>query len=224
MLELTQRVNSTDEIEAVDIYDTLTLAYEWRIRGRLKAATDKGVEVGLFLDRGPVLRDGDLLQANSGEIIQIRAADESVTSAYIEDGLPLGRLCYHLGNRHVSLALGCDTDGRHWVRFPPDHVLEELAVLLGATLKHHQAPFDPESGAYAQAGREHSHASSHSHLHSKAHSEAHSESHTHSHSHSSHSHDDHNHDYNHNHDHNHSAHSHSPSHNQSHHNGHNHSH
>ncbi|WP_372843900.1 urease accessory protein UreE [Psychrobacter sp.] len=182
MLELIKRIDGT---ASTDIYDTLTLPYELRIRGRLKAVSDNDRDMGLFLDRGPMLRHGDLLQAKSGEVIQVLAADEPVATAYIESGLPLARLCYHLGNRHVSLALGSDEDGRHWVRFPPDHVLEELAVLLGAELVHHEAPFDPESGAYAQAGREHSHSHSHDH--------AHSQSHDHDHSHSSTQHHDHNH-------------------------------
>lgn len=170
MLELTQRIDRSPE---GGVLDTLTLPYELRIRGRLKAVTDNGRDVGLFLDRGSVLRHGDLLQASGGEVIRICAADEPVTTAFIDSGLPLARLCFHLGNRHVSLALGADADGRHWVRFPPDHVLEELAVLLGATLSHHQAPFDPESGAYAQAGREHAHSHSHSHSHDDDHSHAH---------------------------------------------------
>ena len=174
MLELTQRIDGSTQAE---VYDTLTLPYELRIRGRLKAVTDNGRDVGLFLDRGPVLRHGDLLQASSGELIRICAADEPVTTAFIEGGLPLGRLCYHLGNRHVSLAIGADADGRHWVRFPPDHVLEELAVLLDATLIHHEAPFDPESGAYAHAGREHSHGHSHGHGHEHSHDDDHNHAH-----------------------------------------------
>ena len=184
MLELIKRIDGSTQ---ADVHDTLTLPYELRIRGRLKAVTDSGLDVGLFLDRGPVLRHGDLLQASSGEIVQVFAADEPVTTAYVEGGLALGRLGYHLGNRHVSLALGSDEDGRHWVRFPPDHVLEELAVLLGATLSHHQAPFDPESGAYAQAGREHSHAHENAHEHTNEHSREYNHAHGHSHN------DDHNH-------------------------------
>ncbi len=187
MLQITTRIDSVEQVD--EVFDTLTLPYELRIRGRLKATTDKGCDVGLFLDRGPVMRHGDLLQASSGEIIQVCAADEPVTTAYVEGGLALGRLCYHLGNRHVSLAIGSDTDGRHWVRFPPDHVLEELAELLGATLSHHDAPFDPESGAYAQAGREHTHAHGEPHDHShESHAHNHTHSHNDGHSHSSHSH------------------------------------
>ncbi|MBK1873774.1 MULTISPECIES: urease accessory protein UreE [unclassified Marinobacter] len=180
MLELTQRLDGSSEGE---IYDTLTLPYELRIRGRLRAKTDKGRDVGLFLDRGPVLRHGDLLRSSGGETVRVCAADESVTTAYIENGLPLARLCYHLGNRHVTLALGVEADGRHWVRFPPDHVLEELAQLLGASLEHHLAPFDPESGAYAHAGREHSHGHGHSHSHSHRHDHSHGHSHDEEHNH-----------------------------------------
>ncbi|RMJ03852.1 Urease accessory protein UreE [Marinobacter litoralis] len=176
MLELIKRMDSSPDVSAMD---TLTLPYELRIRGRLKAVTDNGQDVGLFLDRGPVLRHGDLLQARTGEVIRVCAAAEPVTTAYISNGLPLARLCYHLGNRHVSLAIGADDDGRHWVRFPPDHVLEELAELLGASLSHHEAPFDPESGAYAHAGREHAHSHAHSHDHDHGHS--HSDGHSHAH-------------------------------------------
>lgn len=185
MLELIERVGL---VEASEIHDHLTLPYELRQRGRLRARTDTDYDVGLFLDRGPVLRDGACLAAKTGEIIRIRAAEEPVVTAYIEQGLPLARLCYHLGNRHVSLAIGSDDnseegtlDGKTgWVRFPPDHVLEELAERLGATLIHHQAPFDPEPGAYAHAG---THAQTYSHSHDHSHEQGHDHDHAHGHSH-----------------------------------------
>ena len=154
MLELTQRIGP---VETSEIHDHLTLPFELRMRGRLRAKTDTGYDVGLFLDRGPVLREGEFLQAQSGEIIRIRAADEPVVTARIEPGLPLARLCYHLGNRHVALQIGADEQAG-WVRFPPDHVLEELAARLGATLEHHRAPFDPEPGAYSEKKHDHAHA------------------------------------------------------------------
>ncbi|WP_324690047.1 urease accessory protein UreE [Cobetia sp. D5] len=178
--------------------DTLTLPLELRIRGRLRATTDGGREVGLFLDRGPVLRDGDRLASREGEVILIRAADEPVVTAHIAAGRPMAALCYHLGNRHVQLAIGMQTpdpggsEGKDeakgeaesaigWVRFPPDHVLEELAERLGATLTHHEAPFDPEPGAYAQAGQGHAHSHGHTHEHSHGHSHNHAHEHTHEH-------------------------------------------
>ncbi|MGR2737288.1 urease accessory protein UreE [Billgrantia sp. Q4P2] len=178
MLKLIERLGP---IEASQATDTLTLPYELRIRGRLKAMSDAGRELGLFLERGPVLRDGEGLRAESGEIVRIRAAVEPVVTARVAAGLPLARLAYHLGNRHVQLALGEDERGGY-VRFPPDHVLEELAELLGAILERHEAPFDPEPGAYNQLG--HAHAHSHGHHHDPEHSHEHEHSHLHGHGHS----------------------------------------
>ncbi|MGM0703705.1 MAG: urease accessory protein UreE [Pseudomonadota bacterium] len=166
MLKLTERLGP---IEASQEADTLTLPYERRVLGRLKAVSDAGRELGLFLDRGPVLRDGECLRAASGEVVVVRAADEPVVTARIAAGLPLARLAYHLGNRHVQLALGED-EGGGFVRFPPDHVLEELAERLGASLERFDAPFDPEPGAYQQLG---GHAHGHHHDHDHGHHHAH---------------------------------------------------
>lgn len=189
MMELIHRLpdasGSGDPASAhteVEPLDTLTLPLELRIRGRLRATTDGGREVGLFLDRGPVLRDGDRLASREGEVIRIRAADEPVVTAYIAAGRPMAALCYHLGNRHVQLAIGMQEAETGWVRFPPDHVLEALAERLGATLTHHEAPFDPEPGAYAQAGQG-AHSHDHGHSHDPAHGHEHSHGHSHSHAH-----------------------------------------
>ncbi|MCK0769920.1 urease accessory protein UreE [Chromohalobacter canadensis] len=164
MLKLIERLGP---VAAEEASDTLTLPFEQRCRGRLKAVSDTGRELGLFLDRGPVLRDGDGLRAENGEVVRLCAAEEPVVTARIASGLPLARLAYHLGNRHVQLAIGDDINGG-WVRFPPDHVLEALAERLGATLEHHTAPFDPESGAYA-AGEAHHHTHDHAHEHTHVH-------------------------------------------------------
>jgi urease accessory protein len=102
-------------------------------------------------------------------------------------GIPMARLCYHLGNRHVSLAIGEELTAkagtRGYVRFPPDHVLEELAERLGATLIHHQAPFDPEPGAYAHAGITHAQTYSQSHSYSESHDHGNGHKHGHGHNH-----------------------------------------
>lgn len=131
--------------------DVLTLPYELRQRGRLKAITDKGVEVGLFLERGKVLSDGMLLKSECGRLIRVRAQDEAVITASCDDWLAFARACYHLGNRHVPLQVG-----ERWVRFQPDHVLQEMVQLFGLTAEHELAPFDPENGAYS-GGHHHGH-------------------------------------------------------------------
>ncbi|MGQ7248913.1 urease accessory protein UreE [Halomonas sp. V046] len=169
MLQLTERLGMLAP-DAAD--DTLTLIYDDRIKGRLRVTLDSGRGAGLFLDRGPVLRDGQGLAAADGTRVRVMAASEAVVTARVVAGLPLARLAYHLGNRHVTLALGEDAQGG-WVRFAADHVLEDLALRLGASLEHHEAPFDPEPGAYAMAPGGHSHGHDHGHGHGHGHDHAH---------------------------------------------------
>lgn len=150
MLKLTSIITHASEC-----FSTLTLPFELRQKARLHATLDNGQEVGLFLPRGNILRDGHILQAESGENIKIIAADENVHTASSNDPVVLARACYHLGNRHLPLQIT-----QHWIRFGHDHVLAEMVENLGLHVAQEHAPFEPESGAYAQ---QHSHNHSHEH-------------------------------------------------------------
>ncbi|MGB4876085.1 MAG: urease accessory protein UreE, partial [Candidatus Competibacter sp.] len=50
---------------------TLTLPFELRQKSRLRARLDSGEDVGLFLPRGTVLRDGDRLRATCGRVVEV---------------------------------------------------------------------------------------------------------------------------------------------------------
>jgi len=139
---------------------TLTLPFELRQKSRLRATLDNGAEAGLFLERGTLLRHGDLLRADSGEIIEVRAAPEDVSTARAADALLLARACYHLGNRHVPLQVG---DG--WLRYLHDHVLDDMLLHMGLDVTFERAPFEPEGGAYAGEAHGHAHAHEHDHDH-----------------------------------------------------------
>jgi len=154
MLKITSLATDTREC-----FSTLTLPFELRQKARLHAKLDNQQEVGLFLPRGNILRNGDILQAESGEYIKIIAANEHVHTASTNDPTLLARACYHLGNRHLPLQIT-----QQWIRFEYDHVLAEMVENLGLQVIQEQAPFEPESGAYAQQ---------HSHSHSKGHTHAH---------------------------------------------------
>lgn len=130
---------------------TLTLVFELRQKSRLRTHLDDGTEVGWFLERGTVLREGDLLRADNGLIIEIKAAAEAVSTAGSDDPLLLLRAAYHLGNRHVPLQID-----QHWLRYQHDHVLDELVLQLGLSVSHEQAAFHPEAGAYG-GGHQHHH-------------------------------------------------------------------
>ncbi|MBX2848179.1 MAG: urease accessory protein UreE [Acidiferrobacterales bacterium] len=131
---------------------SLTLPFELRQKARLRAELDNGQAVGLQLERGKILRNGDLLKADNGAIVEVIAAPETVSTVKSSDRLLLARVCYHLGNRHVPLQIADE-----WCRYGHDHVLDEMVELLGAKVICEQAPFEPEAGAYAGGGHTHTH-------------------------------------------------------------------
>ena len=133
--------------------ERLLLPFESRCKTRLRTRIESGEEVGLFLERGTVLRAGDLLEANDGRIVLVVAAVEKVMESHSSDALLLARAAYHLGNRHVAVEL---QEGL--VRFARDHVLGEMVRGLGLVVEDTVAPFEPESGAYGgHGGHAHGH-------------------------------------------------------------------
>ena len=156
LVELDRRV------DAGEPQTTLTLPLEKRIRSRQRVTLDDGRVAGVFLARGEVLRDGDLLAGGEDLVVRVCAAAEPVSEVRCDDPLLLARACYHLGNRHVSLQIQPGL-----LRYPHDHVLDDMLRGLGLAPACIQAPFEPEPGAYggsAQgAGHGHSHVHGHGH-------------------------------------------------------------
>ncbi|MEL7046939.1 MAG: urease accessory protein UreE [Pseudomonadota bacterium] len=130
--------------------DEVHLVFAEREKARYRTTTTGGQDIGWFLPRGIVLCDGDALVCENKEIILVRAASESLTEASCDDPLLLTRAAYHLGNRHVSLQI---LPGR--LRFPRDHVLEEMLEGLGLTVAAVDDAFSPEAGAYATHSHPH---------------------------------------------------------------------
>ena len=135
----------------------LVLPFGERSKSRLRAVLDNGEEAGLFLERGSVLRHGDLLLADDVRVIEVQAAPESVSTVHTGDGLMLARASYHLGNRHVALQIGAG-----WLRYQHDHVLDDMLRGLGLEVVIEELPFEPEGGAYVTASQ-HTHAHAHPH-------------------------------------------------------------
>lgn len=129
--------------------EELVLPFELRQKSRLRTRLASGEEMGLFLERGTVLRGGDYLKSNDGRVIRVVAAAETVLKVSCESALELTRAAYHLGNRHVPVEVG-----NGWLRIGADHVLAEMLKGLGAHIDEEQAPFEPEAGAYG-GGHQH---------------------------------------------------------------------
>ena len=132
--------------------DTVFLAYDDRHCRRFAMRGEGGLEFLLDLPEATHLGDGDGLVLEDGRMVAVKAKPEPLLVVEAHDALHLARIAWHLGNRHTAAQIG---NGRILIR--PDHVLAEMLVGLGATVSAVEAPFDPESGAYAGEGHGHSH-------------------------------------------------------------------
>lgn len=137
----------------------MILPFELRCKSRLRTKLASGEEVGLFLERGVILRGGDRLRGNDGRIVEVVAALEQLIEVRTDDATLLARAAYHLGNRHIPVQVGAG-----WLRLAADSVLQTMLEGLGLRPTQLQAPFEPEAGAYA-LGHQHGHSSALSKIH-----------------------------------------------------------
>jgi urease accessory protein len=160
MIELIEKLQTEGGAD-----DTLTLPYDLRQKSRQRVSLDSGREAAIVLSGATSLASGDRLRASDGTCVRIISAPEPVSTVVSDDFLDLTRASYHLGNRHVSLQVGSG-----WLRYQPDHVLDDMVRSLGLSVVRESAPFEPERGAYHGHGTraDHSHdSSSHAHSHSR---------------------------------------------------------
>jgi urease accessory protein len=139
--------------------DTVVLDYDQRHRRRLAMKGANGTEFLLDLAQAIALRDGDALVLDDQRIVTVKAAPEPLTEITAHSPSELLRVAWHLGNRHLPAQL----DGTR-IRIRRDHVIEQMVAGLHAHIRHIEAPFDPEGGAYA-AGHHHHHDDGHHHDH-----------------------------------------------------------
>jgi len=134
------------------LVDTVTLAYLDRHRRRIRLVADSGATFLLDLPRATHLAEGDGLELNTGGYLRVGAAAEPVLEIATADRASLLRIAWHLGNRHLPLQVVGDR-----LRIRADHVIAEMVSGLGGRITRLEAPFDPESGAYAEIARRHEH-------------------------------------------------------------------
>ncbi|MEO6744489.1 MAG: urease accessory protein UreE [Caldimonas sp.] len=179
---------------------TVELDWDVRQKSRFDAVDSTGRTLGVFLPRGKVVRGGDVLVAEDGSLIVVRARPQPVmvVRPCAEHGSPfdLLRAAYHLGNRHVQLELTPDH-----LKLEPDHVLGEMLERMHLIVSEEEAAFEPEAGAYAAGGTSHPHrAEGDGHRHDHGH--GHGGDHDHDQGHGDHDHDHgHAHGHGHKHDH-----------------------
>ena len=132
----------------------LHLTFSERTRSRGKAETLEGQEVCWFLNRGEYLGANDYLKSADGELFRVVPAPEKLSQVTTDDGFLLLRAAYHLGNRHVPLAVTPEA-----LFYQKDHVLDDMVKGLGLSVATVEVPFQPEGGAYGDhphsGGRHH---------------------------------------------------------------------
>ncbi|MBM3522443.1 MAG: urease accessory protein UreE [Alphaproteobacteria bacterium] len=143
---------------------TATLDLDHRHRRRIRLETDSGEAFLLDLPEARMLSPGEGLVLDTGEVVEVRAADEPVCDVMAESPAALARLAWHLGNRHLAVEFHVDR-----LRIRDDHVIVAMLRGLGATVTPLRGGFTPEAGAYAQAE-----AAAHAHHEHEPHGHAHS--------------------------------------------------
>jgi urease accessory protein len=142
---------------------SVSLDWDTRCKSRFAATDSQGRELAVFLARGTVVRGGDVLVAEDGSLVRVLAKEQPVlvVRRCAEHGgtADLLRAAYHLGNRHVALEVQAER-----LQLEPDHVLAELLRRMHLLVSEELAPFEPESGAYADE-QAHGHAHEHEHHH-----------------------------------------------------------
>src|SRR5688572_9296331 len=130
--------------------DRVVLDAEDRHRRRIALKGERGMEFLLDLDEAVALRDGDGIVLDDGTTVLVAGVAEPLLELRARTPLDMVRLAWHLGNRHTGVQIDGD---RIFIRH--DHVLQEMASGLGASVTPVEAPFDPEPAAPGHHGHDH---------------------------------------------------------------------
>ena len=144
---------------------SITLDWDVRQKSRFESTDSAGRQVGVFLQRGQVVRGGDVLVGEDGSLVKVQAAPQAVLriTHCTAHGTPfdLTRAAYHLGNRHVPIELQADH-----LKIEPDHVLADMLRSMHLIVHEVHDSFEPENGAYGEhGGGHHHHGDGHEHDH-----------------------------------------------------------
>ena len=158
MLQISKVIAQGAGLAPVLVKRAATIELDWDVRqkSRFDATDSLGRQLGIFLQRGTLVRGGDLLVAEDGSMVKVIAAPQAVLriTACTSHGSPfdLMRAAYHLGNRHVPIELKPDH-----LKIEPDHVLADMLRAMHLTVNEVHEAFEPEGGAYQAGGHSHSH-------------------------------------------------------------------
>lgn len=102
------------------------VSVDWFERDKklLRKTTDSGEDIGIRI--GETLNENDIIYEDDDRIIAVTIAPCDLISVSVGSIEEMGRLCFELGNRHLSLAIGHDN-----VKCPYDEPTFEYLKRLG---------------------------------------------------------------------------------------------
>jgi urease accessory protein len=148
------------EVDDARVIDRVALDADDRNRRRIVLTGEGGTTFLLDLPQAAGLRDGDGLMLDDGAIVRVIGVAETLAEITVATSFDFVRLAWHLGNRHADVAFAPGA-----LRVRRDHVLEAMAVGLGATVTSVEAPFDPEPSTPHARDADHAHGARHAHGH-----------------------------------------------------------
>lgn len=119
----------------------------------LKKTTESGDEVGIRVENH--LHEGDVLYADDNRVVAVDILPSELVVVKVATMQEMGRLCFELGNRHLSLAIE-----EHQVTIPYDEPTFLYLEKLGFHPKKKEDKFQHFTVCHAHA---HSHEHSHEH-------------------------------------------------------------
>lgn len=127
----------------------------------LKKTTESGEEVGIRVESH--LHEGDILYADDNKVVVVDIIPCELTEVRVNTMQEMGRLCFELGNRHLSLAIE-----EHQVTIPYDEPTFLYLEKLGFQPEKKEEKFQHFTVCHAH-GHSHSHEHSHEHEHTYTH-------------------------------------------------------
>lgn len=103
-----------------------TVSIDWFERDKkvLRKTTSNGEDIGIKVET--TLNEGDILYEDDNKIIVVEISPCNLISVEVNTMQQMGRLCFELGNRHLSLSIG-----ENIVKCPFDNPTFEYLQKLG---------------------------------------------------------------------------------------------
>jgi urease accessory protein len=123
--------------------DGIELTAQERHLRRKLLVTERGQEVLVDLPLSVFIADGDHLELENGQYLEVHAAEEELLEVRAVSPAHLALLAWHIGNRHLSAQIEGDR-----LLIMRDHVIALMLEQLGAKVRAVHEQFSPEHGAY----------------------------------------------------------------------------